>query len=73
MRLRDYLTKHNIQQAEFAAMVGTTPATVNRICQGLTVPRRALMAKIIDATNEEVTGQDLLILPKPTKSDEKGD
>lgn len=66
MNLRDYLNEHGIQQAEFAKAVGVTPATINRICKGYTVPRRALMAKIITATKNQVTGEDLLLPPPVT-------
>jgi len=70
MKLRDYLKQNQIPQADFAQRVGTTPATINRICKGLTIPRRALMARIIAATDGAVAGTDLLILPGPAPATE---
>lgn len=60
MKLSDYLQVNQITQAEFAARIGTTGATVNRIVRGKVIPRRALMTTISEATKGDVKPLDLL-------------
>jgi transcriptional regulator with XRE-family HTH domain len=61
MKLVDYLRVNQITQAEFAARIGTTAATVNRIVRGKVTPRRALMTTICEVTKGEVQPLDLLL------------
>ena len=61
MKLIDYLSMHNITQADFAQRIGTTGATVNRIVRGKVTPRRGLMAAISLATEGAVQPIDLLL------------
>ena len=61
MKLIDYLSMHNITQADFAQRIGTTGATVNRIVRGKVTPRRGLMAAISFATEGAVQPIDLLL------------
>lgn len=60
MKLIDYLSMHNITQADFAHRIGTTGATINRIVRGRVTPRRALMTAISEATQGAVQPVDLL-------------
>ncbi len=60
MTLTDFLSKHAIPMATFAATVDTTTATVSRIADGIVVPRRALMRRIYAATGGAVTPNDLV-------------
>lgn len=49
----------------FASLVGTTQATVSRVCNGVAFPRRELMLAIIEATDWEVDANDLLGISPP--------
>lgn len=60
MQLNDFLKNHEITMARFAAMVGTTPATISRVADGSVVPRRALILRIHRATGGLVTANDLV-------------
>ncbi len=55
MKLRDYLFKNQIKQTDFAELVGTTAATICRICAGENIPRKRLIKEIIAATNGQVS------------------
>ena len=59
MKLFDYLTAHGIPANDFAERVGTTAATISRIANGQVMPRKALMAAILQETGGQVTPNDL--------------
>ncbi len=59
MRLIDYLTTHSIPANDFAERVGTTAATISRIANGQVMPRKELMAAILQETEGQVTPNDL--------------
>lgn len=59
MRLREFLKSNNLQMAQFGEQIGTTGPTVCRIAGGQ-VPRRDLMVRIYEATNGQVTPNDLV-------------
>lgn len=54
MRLETYLSKQNLRQADFAKLVGVTPATVSRLIAGQLSPSLDLAARIEDATKRKV-------------------
>tara|TARA_B100001971_G_C18250304_1_gene577617 strand:- start:2580 stop:2843 length:264 start_codon:yes stop_codon:yes gene_type:complete len=73
MKLGDWLRTNGMTAVRFAERVGTTPATISRVVNGQVVPRRALMAAIIEATDRQVTAGDLVgIGPAPGERDRGG-
>ncbi len=60
MKLGDWLRMNGVPAVRFAESVGTTPATISRVVNGRVVPRRGLMAAIIEATDRQVTAGDLV-------------
>lgn len=58
-----WLAENNLTTNEFAAIVGTTGATISRVCNGIQFPRRDLMLAIVEATNWEVDANALIGLP----------
>ncbi|MGV1682950.1 helix-turn-helix transcriptional regulator [Sphingopyxis sp. NJF-3] len=54
MELKTYLESHNIRQADFAAQVSTTPATISRIVSGSLRPALDLAHRIERATDGHV-------------------
>ncbi len=63
MTLDQYLKSENIRRAAFAARVGTSGASITRICQGLQSPSPDLMREIIAASGGKVTLEEL-VFPK---------
>lgn len=60
-----WLAARRMTLAEFASLVGTTEASISRICNGVQFPRRDLMLAIIEATNWEVDANALLGVERP--------
>ena len=60
MTLDEYLTQHEITDAEFAKRIERDPGTVSRLRRGLTKPDWQTMPRIFDATNGAVTPNDFL-------------
>ena len=58
MKLSDYLAKHEISEAEFAARIDRTREAVRRYCNGSRIPDKDTMPKIALATGCEVTAND---------------
>lgn len=58
MKLRDWMTRHNISEARLAGSLGTSQATVNRYARGERIPRPNIMARIIAATDGAVRPAD---------------
>lgn len=50
MKLRTYLSKHEIPAAQFAERLKVTHATVCRYRDGSRIPRPDIMARIVSAT-----------------------
>tara|TARA_B100001971_G_C17704087_1_gene293182 strand:- start:1 stop:261 length:261 start_codon:yes stop_codon:yes gene_type:complete len=74
MKLGDWLRMNGVPAVRFAESVGTTPATISRVVNGRVVPRRGLMAAIIQVTRGEVTAGDLVqVEPKLIENDGGGD
>lgn len=59
MKLSDYLAREKLTQAQFAALVGAHPVTVNKWATGNAMPRRAQVVKIREVTSGLVTASDL--------------
>jgi transcriptional regulator with XRE-family HTH domain len=65
MELRDYLHFKRITTTEFAKIVGTRKQYISRISNGYRKPGEALARKISEATNGEVSFEELMsIQPK---------
>ncbi len=59
MLLSDWLQVRSLTDAAFAAVTGCGPTTVNRIRRGATMPEASLIARIVAATDGQVTANDL--------------
>jgi len=53
--LRQWRKKNNIILADFAERVQSTASSISRIERGVQSPSLALLVRIIDATNQDVT------------------
>lgn len=63
--LGHWLNRNGHTLATFAPIVGTTEATLSRICARKVMPRRELLVAIIEATDWEVDANSLLgLYPK---------
>jgi len=58
MDLDSYLSSAGISSAKFAAKIDVDPSSVWRFRQGVRIPRRETMQKIIEATDGSVTAND---------------
>ena len=59
MTLADYLKAQKLSYAEFSAIIGAPGKdTVRRYANGKRIPTPEYMAKIVEATNGEVTAND---------------
>jgi transcriptional regulator with XRE-family HTH domain len=59
MTLTDYLALTGMTRREFAALLGVSNSTVTRIIYGDTVPSRALLVRIAEATDRRVLPADI--------------
>lgn len=57
MTLDEYLTKNDITEAQFAALVGVNQSTIHRL-RKRAVPSRDLMVRIYEATRHCVRADD---------------
>lgn len=57
MKLSDYLSANSLTEAQFAAQIGATQSTVNRL-KGGQIPGKELMASIYKATGGKVRADD---------------
>jgi transcriptional regulator with XRE-family HTH domain len=53
--LRQWRTKNKIILSDFAKMAGTTASSISRVERGIQDPSLALMIRIVQATNKEIT------------------
>lgn len=60
MKLSDFLSEHQISQADFANRIGATQAAVSRYLDGKRMPRRYHLARIKEATGGSVTADDFV-------------
>lgn len=58
MKLGDYLESQQLTRAEFAQRIGVTTEAVRRYEDCGRVPTPKVMARILSATNGEVTAND---------------
>ena len=58
MKLKDYLAKKRISQADFAKKLGIKQQSISRYLQGLP-PKRIIAYKIVNLTGGEVRLMDL--------------
>ncbi len=59
MRLHDWILANRVSEAELARRLTCTVSTVNRIRRGATMPEASLIARIVAATDGQVTANDL--------------
>lgn len=59
MLLRTWLAERRLRHLEFAARIGTTPQHLSAILRKGIMPRRALIRRIEQETNGEVTAIDM--------------
>jgi len=60
MKLRDWLEKEGISGNEFARRLGVAKATVSRYATDDRIPRPAILRRIHDETNGEVSAPDFM-------------
>jgi transcriptional regulator with XRE-family HTH domain len=53
--LRQWRIKNKIILSELAKMAGTTASSISRVERGIQDPSLALMVRIVQATNKEIT------------------
>jgi len=58
MKLAAYLRSRNLKHQEFAALIGCEQPTVTRFVRGRRIPSAALMRRIVEVTEGEVTAND---------------
>lgn len=58
MKLADYLSETNTTVTAFARKIDEAQATVSRYVNGQRIPERAIMSKIVQATEGRVTPND---------------
>ena len=68
MTLDQYLAKSNIRNAEFAAAVSASEATISRLRSGKQTPSYGLVRRIVAATNGAVTANDFMPDPAPAEA-----
>jgi transcriptional regulator with XRE-family HTH domain len=56
-----YRQRHKLTLAAFAALAGTTQATISRIEGGTRLPRQAMLRRLVEATGREVTADDIML------------
>lgn len=61
MQLADYLDKHQISDADFAALLGVERQTVHRWRMGQRMPRPNDLLRIRKVTGNSVTPNDFLL------------
>jgi transcriptional regulator with XRE-family HTH domain len=60
MKLKDWMSKKRVSGVEFARRLGVAKATVSRYVTEDRVPRPAILRKIHDETNGEVSAPDFM-------------
>lgn len=67
MELKDFLYKNKISQADFSRKIGVTQARISQIVNRKKNPSSHLMKTIEEATNGEVTMQELFNPESPSR------
>ncbi len=63
--LGKWIAENGMTLNDFAEIVGTTQATISRVCNGVQFPRRELMLAIVEATDWAVDANALLGIEQP--------
>lgn len=63
MKLADWLVREEISFADFGLKIDRTAEAVRRYANGLRIPDRDTMPKIVSVTSGEVTANDFFDLP----------
>ena len=63
MKLKDYLTKKDLSQAEFSEMIGVSQPFVSQLVNGERLPSLTIATKIRVATKGAVTESDWIDRP----------
>ena len=63
MKLKDYLTKKDLSQAQFSEMIGVSQSFVSQLVNGERLPSLTIATKIRVATNGAVTESDWIDRP----------
>ncbi|MCB9093241.1 MAG: helix-turn-helix transcriptional regulator [Halobacteriovoraceae bacterium] len=71
MDLERYLKKHSLTHKEFGEIIDVSQSYVTRIIGGQKNPSLALMRRIIESTNGEVTVEDLFNPNAPSRLKKK--
>lgn len=58
MNLRSYLSSRGISEAAFGQTIAVSQAAVNRYVRGERIPTPRIMARIVEATDGQVTAND---------------
>lgn len=68
MNLRSYLSSRGISEAAFGAQIGVSQAAVNRYVRRSRIPTPPIMAKIVEATDGQVTANDFYAQPDTSEA-----
>lgn len=60
MDLNEYLFRKDLSKAKFAKLIDYDPDYVRHVARKLIKPGRKFIKRVVEATNGEVTEQDLL-------------
>jgi len=71
MKLQDYLKKYSIRQAELSRILRVSQAHVNNILKGRKSPSIQLIKRIKEATEGNVTADDLINSEAPSRLNKK--
>jgi len=58
MKLKDFLEKEGISNAEFAKRIGVSKMTISRYVRGEAIPKPDIMRRIVKDTKNKVTAND---------------
>lgn len=65
MKLADWLKEREMSQAAFARKAGVSQGAIARFVLGMRTPNKAMMRKILDATEGRVTPNDFHDMDRP--------
>lgn len=71
MKLSAYLTSKEISDADFAAAIGVERQAVHRYKSGLRFPTKAVLTKIFECTDGQVTANDFADQVMPASDAER--
>jgi transcriptional regulator with XRE-family HTH domain len=65
MTLQEWLLDRNVSQSELARAIGVAPSTVTKYVQGTRIPRREVLIKICEHTDDAVGPADFYLKTIP--------